>query len=373
MEFEALRSITDSEWPQRAADLTARPILVHLDQWCWDHLARDRAGRPTHASEVGTYGLLRQLALDGRVAFPLSASSYRENWPRSNDDATWDTAVVMAELSGFNTLTSTGVAEWDADFAVCAHFGWAMPPKPAVLGWGVQHCFPTLEVEALVNRSTELVLQAMEAAATSADSGYAESIRNEMRLGMELAMLARQVPTLPGDLEPIFLPPILDALGARFEDDQRSLRSNLGPKPTKRQIRDAIEVLSLRDSDPFLGSASLRHGLGAADLLTAVADAVHAGDRSAVSRVLRSMPVQGAFTELRVQAHLQEGFGWSGSDCVDFLALASIAPFVDAIVVDKRTFNLSVSAGIVTADQTLGIHRQLSSLCSALRQRVDLP
>ena len=86
-------------------------------------------------------------------------------------------------------------------------------------------------------------------------------------------------------------------------------------------------------------------------------------DSAELGRVIKAMPIQGAFSELRIEAHVRDGFRWEASDCVDFLALASIAPLVDTIVVDKRTYNLANAAGLRTADATLGIHRRLATLC----------
>ena len=106
----------DPRWPPHwdAGTATAEPLIVYLDQWCFDHLARDRAGRALAPSEAGTFELLRGLALDGSVVFPLSQAHYRENWKRDNVDARWDTAVVMGELSGFHTLRMSSLHHWDA-------------------------------------------------------------------------------------------------------------------------------------------------------------------------------------------------------------------------------------------------------------------
>src|SRR5438105_1884530 len=104
-----------------------RPHVVYLDQWCWDQLVWDRAGECRGLPHEGIYAYLKDLAMSGHAVFPLSQAHYRENWTRTNVDARWDTAVVMAELSGFNTITAVGLAAWDAKVAVASHFGLRVP------------------------------------------------------------------------------------------------------------------------------------------------------------------------------------------------------------------------------------------------------
>ena len=87
-------------------------MTVYLDQWCYDHLARDRAGEPQHPSEAGCFAYFRHLALSGKAVFVLSQSHNWENWRRDNQDARWDTAVVMAELTGFYSITPAGLRSY---------------------------------------------------------------------------------------------------------------------------------------------------------------------------------------------------------------------------------------------------------------------
>src|SRR5947199_8605390 len=49
-----------------------RPAVVYLDQWCWDQLVRDRAGDLDGTPDAGIYELLKELAKQGHVVFPLS-------------------------------------------------------------------------------------------------------------------------------------------------------------------------------------------------------------------------------------------------------------------------------------------------------------
>jgi hypothetical protein len=275
----------------------------------------------------------------------------------------------MAELSGFNTLGSQGLADWDADVAICLLFDLPVPPTPTLLGWGMQNCFPSLGLESLVRAAAANGRRALASAGVDLSGSQADELRRSVERELEFTMLARQSVTLPGHTS-VALPPAPDSAGARFQEEQETLRSSLGPGATPGQIRDVLDFLAYRDSDQLLADAAMRHGLRGGSVAARISSALDQGDSSELGRVVKAMPIQGAFTELRVQAHLRDGFGWAASDCVDFLALATVAPLVDAILVDRRTFNLAAEANLRTADVELGVHRRLADLCDALRFRL---
>src|SRR5260370_22056032 len=127
--------------PRWRPDSGTTPLIVYLDQWCWNALGWDRAGQSVGKLEEGIYAFLKDLALSGRVVFPLSASHYRENWARENLDGRWDTAVVMAELSGFNSITTEGLTTWETKHAVSSFLGLTSTPAspPTPFSWGASH------------------------------------------------------------------------------------------------------------------------------------------------------------------------------------------------------------------------------------------
>ena len=112
--------------PPRAHELGARPVLVYLDQWCWDRLAKDRAGRPHEPSEAGAHAFLHELALEGVVAFPLSANTYRENWTRSPERtlsqrrSSWPSSAVSTRWDPEGSSTGSRRRDLLAVRATCA-------------------------------------------------------------------------------------------------------------------------------------------------------------------------------------------------------------------------------------------------------------
>src|SRR6266536_3631026 len=195
----------DPQWPRRwdAGVATVKPLIVYLDQWCFDHLARDRAGHALEPSEAGTFELLRRLALDGSVVFPLSQAHYRENWKRDNVDARWDTAVVMGELSGFHTVQMSNLQRWDALVGATAFLDTAVRIKePAVVGWGLKHCLTGNQGEAFILDTRTGVRAQWDGALPEDTRGSLEALEAAAPYRFELAMLALRDPRM----EPFLMP-----------------------------------------------------------------------------------------------------------------------------------------------------------------------
>lgn len=358
----------DPAWPPRwdqVSSGTKPPLFVYLDQWCYDHLARDRAGQPMHADEAGTYATLRKMALDGAVVIVLSEAHYRENWKRDHPDGRWDTAVVMGELTGFHTLRTRDLDLWDALVGAAAFLGVDLDPgMPAVVGWGLKHCLTGQSGQAFI-------LDTMTGTEAQWDSDLPEPIRQSLEeleaavpYRLELAMLALRDPRL----EPAFAPvtPIRDSRGQRFARQERDIKAAIDRHGrTPRVIRNAVEFAALKDSLALLdrASASLGHSPNA------IAEAVVDAGSPAMSRLLSGLPIQGVFTELRVQKQLKGDARWQDSDLLDFLALATALPVVDFYVADRRAFNLAADARL---DSWGGgqVMRSLRTLCDLLKARV---
>jgi hypothetical protein len=348
-------------WPTRwSSSERPRPLVVYLDQWCFaDKLVRDRAGK-LNDGDAGCYEYLRSRALDGSVIFPLSQAHYRENGKRNNADAMWDTAVVMAELSGFHTFSFAGLAEWDALTAVAAHAGSAvqiMAPEP--IGWGMSHCLGGREAAAqVVNIQAGLDGMPEQGRQSAAD------VERDVAYMFELAMLARRTP--PGlQVDLPLLPPIPDNQGAAFLELETKIRAALvSAGGSREKIRGALELLSYASSVKYLARGAVALGLDA--------DVIGPGDDTTVLRdLVGAMPIQRIFTELRTQTHLKGNWKGITSDVLDFLPMATVVPFVDYYVADRKTYHLAKDAGLDQVGGGCRIVHRLSELCDLLRQRLS--
>lgn len=79
------------------------------------------------------------------------------------------------------------------------------------------------------------------------------------------------------------------------------------------------------------------------------------------------MPIQGIFTELRIQTHLKKNWKGLASDLLDFWTMATVMPFADYFVADKNTYNLAKDAQLNERSDCRLI-RHLPELCELLRK-----
>jgi hypothetical protein len=339
-------------------------VVVYLDQWCFaGKFVRDRTGTLNEA-DAGCYEFLRSLALDGSVIFPLSQAHYRETWKRDNADGRWDTAVVMGELSGFHTFNFSGLAEWEALKAVAQYTDSPhQVAEPTPLGWGMAHCLSGHEGSLyVIDKRTGkparwgTLPEEMRRAVASLEYRAAYLY--------ELGILAMRVPPmLHVEMPP--LAPVADDKGIKFLEQETKIRADLekiGRSPKK--ARGLLEILSYRDSWNYLVAAARMLGL-------APESVIPDGDLTALRSLITAMPVQRIFTELRIQTHLKRDWKGSHSDLLDFLAMATVVPFVDYYVADKETYNLAVDAGLNQGGSCRIVHR-LTDLCDLLRDRLTL-
>jgi hypothetical protein len=315
-----------------------QPTRVYLDHWCWDHLVRDRAGELSGSPDEGTYACFKRLAATGEVVFLLSQAHYRENWASTNEDARWDRAVVMAELTGFSTLNPFVLHDWDAEVAVALHFGMDAPGRPAPYGWGHGHC-----VRGVVEESASIVDVTTGAppspTSLGIDTTVLTSLEDECANRLELATLARRDPRLETALGMVPFDAVVSEAGGRFQEEQRRLAdvfATYGRSPE--MIRAAIEFQAFQESEAQLVRASSRLGISTVALFEDLAD--RTDHRAALHEFISRMPIQGPFTELRVRAHLKDSFRFTPSDMLDFWIIATVRPFVDIMVTDRRTYNL---------------------------------
>jgi hypothetical protein len=324
---------------------------------------RDRA-KKLNNENAGCYEFLRSLALDGSIIFPLSQAHYTENWKRENVDARWDTAVVMGELSGFHTLSVSNLAAWEALKCVSAHTKSAHKvATPNIIGWGLRNCLSGHDGPAYIV-DTRTGKPARWSALPNDLQRAVADLEHRAAYLFELAMLALHTPPLPSvEIPP--LAPIPDDQGNKFLDLEAKIGAiinSAGRSPKK--ARGIIEILSCQDSLEYLIPALEQLGL---PVNTIVLD----GDLPASHELITAMPIQGIFTELRIQTHLKKDWKGLPSDLLDFWTMATVVPFVDYYVADKKTYNLAIDARLNERSSCRIVHR-LPELCDLLRDGLGL-
>jgi len=257
---------TAPELPPRWDPTSSPAKTVYLDQWCFNHLADERAGRPRKPDERGCFDFFRQLALDGRAVFVLSSSHYHENGVRTEADERWRTAEVMAELTGFNTITATGLERWEALKAVAAIVGIdAAIASPNVFGWGWGHCLLGEEVRHGIRDATGQL--ATWGHLPEAERDHMQRLSRFLATEMEKTVLARGNPRLEPYLEPIPPFPVLD-LGKRLIQEEERIERVLAdhgddyPR-TPALVRASVETIHYADQATLsnIARACLRLGV----------------------------------------------------------------------------------------------------------------
>jgi hypothetical protein len=339
--------------PQSAA---GTPLTVYLDQWCWSNLVMDRAGSPLEESERGVYSVMRAAAASGRARFVLSQAHYRENWAREHVDARWNTSVVMAELSGFHTIGSTRLEEWDAACAIAAHHGIDRPPPPRVLGWGYTHCLTGREVRAQIIDQVTGQRPAWDDLSPGQLADLA-ALEDSLAFRFELAILARRDPELETHGLDAFSP-IPDTKAAQLHQANLDLADHFRHHGRSlSRVKDTIAGAAFKDSLDLLDAAARRLDVSPMRHLTDVAGDGGAGTSERLHQFMAAMPVSQIYNGLRIAAHLKESFRFTQSDVVDFWTVATVMPFVDVFVADKRTYNLIQEGGLAAGHDTLVVRR----------------
>jgi hypothetical protein len=284
------------------------------------------------------YAFLKDLALSGKVVFPLSASHYRENWARENLDGQWDTAVVMAELSGFNSITTEGLTTWETKHAVSSFLGLTSTPAspPTPFGWGASHCVSPLlgPIRFILDQTRE---EPTLTKYTPDQQSAILAVQDEIRYRTELFMLALTDSYLEVNADLRAVASVPDPKGKEFLQKQmefRALLEKYGRSPEN--IRNWTEASAFLNVAPLVMEACSRLGTSFEFYLQLVGQ----GDKHEVRRFLRGMSIFHLFIELRIAAHSKRDFKFKESDLVDFLSMATVIPFADFVVATNALTSL---------------------------------
>lgn len=328
----------------------AAPV-IYLDQWVFKHLVRDRAGSPVSPSDAGCYEYFRRLALAGQVVFVLSEAHYLETWRGKDPSTRWDMAVVMAELTGFNTISRAGLVRWDALAGVSAYLGLdTQLQTPNPFGWGYSHCLTGLERHAVVIDTSTGRPVGKEGLP---DSAWREIAKLKIDERVELATLALRDPRLEPDVMTPLEPLPDDGAGSRLVREEADIVTKiekLGRNLTN--IRMVVEGLCFADKMTMRSVLAAEEALGLppgtiVDQLSTASEASE--NRKELSRFLRCMPIQGRFAELRVHSHHQQkDRRRRPSDAGDYFVIASVSCLVDHMVIDRTMAHLAAAARITT-------------------------
>ncbi len=332
-----------SEYSLLATDDRDR-LKVYLDLKDCVALAKARLGRPQYLQDELAYQALQTATASGQVIVPLSATTYQELSRITSLRQRTDLTNVIAEISGFVTITGRSVAmKHQVLTALTVRFGGPEPAPVRPLGIGIQ--FATGD-------QRRLVLRGRDDGPPNVPGALVREIEDSSRALLEY-MMARGPE--PGDL------PQLRAYGYRpeaveqVEEDrlrrEKQLAAMLRDSTTSRdRLGDLVHARylfwELRDQ--------LRAGL---DQCGIDIDDFFANGKGWLRAFLDDIPSAAITMTLTEKGFRNADKAWKGNDLRDADAMSAAIPYCDVVLTDKYAAAQLARSPAVTRLGTLVLAR----------------
>jgi hypothetical protein len=310
-----------SEYPLLTASSATR-LKVYLDLKDWVALAKARLGRPEFPHDQAAYEALKSAATAGEATVPLSATTYQELSRISSLRQRTDLANVIAEISGFATITGRSVAiRHQVLTALATRYGGPGSTPISPLGIGIQ--FATGDQRRLVLRSSDGAQPSLSEAAM-------RDIESAGRALQEY-MMARG--PAPEDI------PALQAYGydpgavIRVEQDrlqrEQHLAAMLRDGSTSRdRLGDLVHARYLYwEIDSHLRAGLQQYGIGIDDFF--------ANGKEWLTAFLDDIPGAAITITLTEKGLRNADKAWTGNDLRDADAMSAAIPYCDVVLTDK--------------------------------------
>ena len=332
-----------SEYPLLAAGAGDR-LKVYLDLKDWVALAKSRLGRPEFPHDQAAYEALRAATASGQVIVLLSGVTYQELSRINSVRQRTDLADVIAEISGFATITGRSVATRHQVFtALAARYGGPEPAPIQPLGIGINFA---------VGDRRGLILGGRDGTPPGLPPAVMREIETGGRALLEY-MMARGPE--PGDL------PALRAYGYRPEAVMQVEQDRL-----QREERLAAMLRDGTASRGRLGDlvharylfweldSHLRVGLEECGI---DGDDFFAHGKERLSAFLDDIPSAAITMTLTEKGFRNADKAWKGNDLRDADAMSAAIPYCDVVLTDKYAAAQLARSPAVTRLGTLVLPR----------------
>lgn len=310
-----------SEYPLLAPD-AARRLKIYLDLKDWVALAKARLGRPEFPHDQAVYEALRAATTAGQAIVPLSATTYQELSRITPLRQRSDLANVIAEISGFVTISGRSVAmRHQVLAALASRYGEPEPAPIRSLGIGIQFAS---------GDRRRLVLRGRDDASPDLPPELVREIESGGRALLEY-MMARGPE--PSDL------PVLRAYGYRpeaviqVEQDrlgrEQQLAAMLRDGTTARdRLGDLVHARYLFwELDTHLRVGLERYGIDINDFF--------ANGKEWLTAFLDDIPGAAITITLTEKGFRNADKAWQGNDLRDADAMSAAIPYCDVVLTDK--------------------------------------
>lgn len=301
---------------------------AYLDHLHWVGLARANTGHKDGLQFIDTLEYLRGAVADGRVALPLSSTHYAELLQTGSYRQRTDVATVMAELSGFCTISGIGpVRAAEIDQAVFKRFGRPESPRTVRLfGRGAFFAFGRNTEEHPLARTAALLARRLGPAEASRIMAEAD---RQLEFGLLRGPSSAEQEELRKD--PAYQP---ERFRKMIEDNaafERDLADQLVADPKwNRRLGDIIAARTLvNEVGPELFPRLAELGIDAESEFLA-------RGREWLTDFVDDLPSVAVIVILGQANHKTTGRPWSRNDIHDVNALALAVPYCDIVVTEAH-------------------------------------
>jgi len=348
----ALRHCAETDRYPLLGAATADRLKVYLDLKDWVALAKARLGRPESPQDTLAYEALRAATMAGEVIVPLTAATYMEVARISSLRQRTDLANVIAEISGFVTISGRStVVEHQLRTALATRFG-GPPPAPFPV-FGIGEPFA-------VGIQRTLVLRQKGGGPPDLPDKLIREIETTSRVMGEYTMLRGPAPE---DL------PALRALGYRPEEVAKVEEARVNrEKELAAMLRDGTadrgrlgDLVHARylywELVDHLPAALQSYSIDIRDFF--------AKGKEWLTALLDDIPSAAINIALTDKGFRNSYKKWTGNDIRDADAVSAAIPYCDIVITDKYVAAQLAKSPAVTRHGTRVLSR-LSDLNNAL-------
>jgi hypothetical protein len=332
-----------NEYPLIGADAEKR-LRIYLDLKDWVALAKARLGRAEFPYDQAAYDRLRAAVTDRQVIVVLSATTYAEVGRISSLRQRTDLADVMAEISGFVTITGRSVAlRHQFQTALAARFGGPESAPLRPLGLGI--AFATGD-------RRRLVLRPKDGASPDLPAGQIREIEASGRAILEYEMMRGPRPEDIPQLRAYgYQPDAVTKIETERLAREKQLAAMLAAGTTERaRLSDIVHARylfwELRD---YLREDMHPYGV--------TIDEFFAKGKAWLNAFLDDIPAAAITITLTEKGFRNRDKEWKGNDLRDADAMSAAIPYCDVVLTDKYVAAQLAKSSAVTRQDTMVLPR----------------
>jgi hypothetical protein len=318
----AMRHSAETEVYPLLAAAAANRVRVYLDLKDWVALAKVRLGRPEFPHDQAVYEALRNATMSGLAIVPLSLTTYMEVERVSSLRQRADLANVIAEISGFVTITSRSSAvDHQMRAALASRFGGPAPQPLHPFGLGVS--FASGDRRRLVLRGRD---------GTTPDLQPTQ-VREMETIGRAVSEYMQLCGPTPEDIPHLrklgFRPELVAQVEQERVKRETELAAMLRAGALRRdRLNDVVHARhlfwELRD---HLGPCLAQYGIDIEEFF--------AGGKQWLTEFLDDIPSAAVTVTLMEKSFRNSDKAWTGNDLRDADAVSAAIPYCTVVMTDK--------------------------------------